>query len=103
DEAFSEVGGTRAAKAIFAGTYNPTAIFAANDLMAIGVMHACGERGLEIPRDVAVAGFDDISAARLVTPPLTTVAQFQQRMGARAAEILLARLKGDRPSAGTTE
>ena len=52
---------------------------------------------------MAVVGFDDISAARLVTPPLTTVAQFQDRMGARAAEILLARLKGSARSIGTTE
>jgi LacI family transcriptional regulator len=103
DEAFSEVGGTRAAEAILAGDYRPTAIFAANDLMAIGVMHALRERGIAIPGDVAVVGFDDISAARLVTPPLTTVAQFQDRMGARAAEILLARLRGDHPSVGTTE
>jgi LacI family transcriptional regulator len=103
DEAFSEVGGTRAVERILADGYRPTAMFAANDLMAIGVMQALRERGIDIPRDIAVVGFDDISAARLVTPPLSTVAQFQDRMGARAAEILLARLKGDRPSAGTTE
>jgi len=66
-------------------------------------MQALRERGVDVPREIAVVGFDDISAARLVTPPLTTVAQFQDRMGARAAEILLARLKGDRPAIGTTE
>ncbi len=96
DEAFS--GGRRARappRRSSLAAYNPTAIFAANDLMAIGVMQALRERGIDIPGDVAVAGFDDISAARLVTPPLTTVAQFQDRMGARAAEILLARLKGN--------
>jgi len=103
DEAFSEVGGTRAAEAILAGDYGPTAIFAANDLMAIGVMQALRDRQIGIPGDIAVVGFDDISAARLVTPPLTTVAQFQDRMGARAAEILLARLNGSTPSIGTTE
>jgi LacI family transcriptional regulator, galactose operon repressor len=54
--------------------------------MAIEVIQALRERGIEIPSDVAVAGFDDILAARLVTPPLTTVAQFQDRMSARAAE-----------------
>jgi LacI family transcriptional regulator len=100
---FSEVGGTRAAEQILAGSYNPTAIFAANDLMAIGVMQALRDRGIEIPKQIAVVGFDDISAARLVTPPLTTVAQFQDKMGARAAEILLARLKGDVSLKGTTE
>jgi LacI family transcriptional regulator len=50
---------------------------------------------------VAVAGFDDISAARLVTPPLTTVAQFQGDMGVKAAEILMERLAGSKPGAGT--
>lgn len=103
DDEFSEVGGIRAAEAILSGSYKPTAIFAANDLMAIGAMQALRERAIDIPRDIAVVGFDDISASRLVTPPLTTVAQFQDRMGARAAEILLARLKGDFPSVGTTE
>jgi len=101
DEAFSEVGGTRAAEKILDGGFAPTAIFAANDLMAIGVMQALRERGIEMPRDVAVVGFDDISAARLVTPPLTTVAQFQDKMGARAAKILLDRLNGKAPPGGT--
>jgi LacI family transcriptional regulator len=100
---FSEVGGTRAAEQLLAGPFKPTAIFAANDLMAIGVMQALRGRGIDIPDQIAVVGFDDISAARLVTPPLTTVAQFQDRMGARAAEILLARLNGSAPPVGTTE
>lgn len=103
DEAFSEVGGFRAAEAILSCDYKPTAIFAANDLMAIGVMQALRERRIDIPGEVAVVGFDDISVARLVTPPLTTVAQFQDKMGARAAEILLARLRGTNPLTGTTE
>ncbi len=103
DEEFSEVGGTRAAETMLGGEHPPTAIFAANDLMAIGVMQALRERGIDIPGEIAVVGFDDISAARLVTPPLTTVAQFQHNMGARAAEILLARLNGSAPVNGTTE
>src|SRR4030095_11030928 len=95
DEAFSAVGGTRAAEKMLADGYPATAICAPNDLRAIGVMQALRERGIDIPRDVAVVGFDDISAARLVTPPLTTVAQFQHPMGARAAEILLAQPHGN--------
>lgn len=101
DDEFSEIGGTRAAEAILASEFNPTAIFAANDLMAIGVMQALRERGIDIPRDIAVVGFDDISAAKLVTPPLTTVAQFQWQMGERAAEMLMARLQGARTGPGT--
>jgi LacI family transcriptional regulator, galactose operon repressor len=103
DDAFSEVGGSRAAEAILASDKRPSAIFAANDLMAIGVMKALVERGVAIPDDIAVVGFDDIPVARLVTPQLTTVAQFQDRIGARAAEILLARLEGRAPPTGTAE
>lgn len=98
---FNERAGMRAAESVLASGYAPTAIFAANDLMAIGVMQALRERGIDIPREIAVVGFDDISAARLVTPSLTTVAQFQADMGVRAAEIMMERLRGSRAGAGT--
>ncbi len=101
DEQFNEEGGLRAAWALLARKPRPTAIFAANDLMAIGAMQAIREAGLNVPGDLAVAGFDDIAAARLVSPGLTTVAQFQGDMGARAAEVLLARLRGEAPEGGT--
>lgn len=65
DEEFSEIGSTRAAEAMLASTFQPAAIFAANDLMAVGVMQALRERDIEIPREVAVVGFDDIPAALL--------------------------------------
>jgi LacI family transcriptional regulator len=103
DDQFNEEGGWRAAQALLARDPRPTAIFAANDLMAIGAMQAIREAGLNIPADVAVAGFDDIGAARLVSPGLTTVAQFQGEVGARAAEVLLSRLRGDAPEAGTAQ
>lgn len=102
DEAFSEEGGVRAATAILSGGFKPSAIFAANDLMAIGVMQALRDRNIDIPGEIAVVGFDDISAAKLVTPSLTTVAQFQYQMGVKAAQILMERLRGSTPSAGTT-
>jgi LacI family transcriptional regulator len=101
DDEFSEIGGTRAAEAILASDFRPTAIFAANDLMAIGVMQALRDRAIKIPGEIAVVGFDDISAAKLVTPPLTTVAQFQWKMGERAAETLMERLRGTRTGGGT--
>jgi LacI family transcriptional regulator len=101
DNEFSEVGGTRAAEAILGGDFKPSAIFAANDLMAIGVMQALRDRGIRIPEDIAVVGFDDISAAKLVTPTLTTVAQFQRQMGERAAQMLMDRLRGATTGAGT--
>ncbi|WP_188824318.1 LacI family DNA-binding transcriptional regulator [Brucella endophytica] len=81
----------------------PTAIIAANDLMAIGVMQGLVARGLRIPEDISVAGFDDILASALVTPALTTVAQFQDRLGARAAKILLERLANGRSDPGRAE
>lgn len=98
---FSEAGGLRAAETVLASGYDPTAIFAANDLMAIGVMQALRDRSVKIPDQIAVVGFDDISAAKLVTPPLTTVAQFQGRMGVKAAEILMERLRGLGAETGT--
>ncbi|OED01181.1 MULTISPECIES: LacI family DNA-binding transcriptional regulator [unclassified Rhizobium] len=101
DDEFSEMGGVRAAESILGGDFRPTAIFAANDLMAIGVMQSLRERGIRIPEDIAVVGFDDISAAKLVTPTLTTVAQFQWKMGERAAQTLMDRLRGEKTGAGT--
>ena len=99
---FNEEEGRRAAATLIARTEMPTAIFAANDLMAIGAMSALAERGLKVPNEIAVIGFDDISIARLVTPSLTTVSQFQQDIGIRAAETLLERLRGVRSPRGTS-
>ncbi|SJZ59507.1 LacI family DNA-binding transcriptional regulator [Consotaella salsifontis] len=100
DEAFSESGGYRAAERILVSDFEPTAIFAANDLMAIGVMQALRQHGLNVPGDVAVVGFDDIPPASLVSPALSTVSQFQDKLGEKAAAILLERLSGDRQGAG---
>ena len=94
DDAFTEEGGARAAVKLLDKGEKPTAIIAANDLMAIGVMHALMGRGLSIPDEIAVAGFDDIPAARLVSPSLTTVTQFQNSLGAQAAHALVERLNG---------
>ncbi len=78
----------------------PTAIFACNDLMAIGAMRAIGEAGLSIPDDIALVGFDDILLASYVIPPLTTVAQPTYEMGRIAGDLLLRRLgEPDRPPA----
>lgn len=71
----------------------PTAIFACNDLMAIGAMRAIGEAGLSIPQDIALVGFDDIVLASYVIPPLTTVAQPTYEMGRLAGELLLRRIQ----------
>lgn len=97
---FNEAGGYQAARELLRLSARPTAIFAANDLMAFGAMAAIREAGLRIPDDVAIVGFDDIPAARLVEPPLTTIAQYPERLGARAAELLLERLRAETQPAG---
>lgn len=75
-----------------AGAPLPHAVFCANDVVAIGCMEALAEAGWRVPQDISVAGFDDTLAARTVVPQLTSVRQPLREMGARAVEILLARL-----------
>lgn len=70
----------------------PTAVFAANDISAIGVVAVARELGLRIPEDLSIVGFDDIPDAANSTPPLTTVAQPLHELGERALQMLLALL-----------
>jgi DNA-binding LacI/PurR family transcriptional regulator len=72
-----------------------TAVFAGNDQMALGFIHACRESGLDVPGDVSVVGFDDLPEAAHFLPPLTTVRQNFAEIGRRAISILLAELRGD--------
>lgn len=76
----------------------PTAVFAANDLMALGVIHALGEGGLEVPQDVSVVGFDDIPGADHFTPALTTVRQDFEELGRQCIAILLEAMRGESDS-----
>lgn len=87
---FSEESGWRAAQSLLDASPRPTAIVAANDMMALGALRAARERGLVVPADISVAGFDDIPTARYVTPPLTTVRVDVESLGAHAATLLLA-------------
>ena len=83
----------------------PTAVFAASDMMAIGAMRAVHEAGLSVPRDISIVGFDDIAAAGMSRPSLTTVKQDMQAVGAAAVEALLGYLAEDgaeEPAAQTT-
>lgn len=75
-------------------TNPPTAIFALNDGMAIGVYHAAAQAGLQIPQDISVVGFDDYSIDRWLVPPLTTVRQPLGQMGAAAARMALELARG---------
>jgi len=72
----------------------PTAVFCANDLIALGALETAWQRGYHIPRDLSIVGFDDIDEARRATPPLTTVKGPPRRVGKLAAELLVERLKG---------
>jgi DNA-binding LacI/PurR family transcriptional regulator len=76
----------------------PTAIFALNDMQALGVYQAARDLGLHIPDDLSVVGFDDLPMAKWVTPPLTTVRQPLVRMGVTAARLLLRLAAGEHPS-----
>jgi LacI family transcriptional regulator len=88
DGGFTEVGGYAAALELLA-INRPTAIFAANDSMAIGALSALRESGVEVPEEIAVAGFDDIPLARYMDPPLSSVHVPICALGARAVELLL--------------
>jgi LacI family transcriptional regulator len=87
---FSEESGHRAGGALLALSPRPTAVFAANDAMAVGLLSALQEAGVRVPGDVAVVGFDDIPVVRFLTPPLSTVRVGIAELGALALERLLA-------------
>ncbi len=90
----TEAGGYVAMKELLTRSPLPRAVFAVNDMMALGALVAIREAGLRVPDDIAIAGFDDITVAKLANPPLTTVAQFPERLGRRATEMLFDRLAG---------
>ena len=87
---FTEASGYQATQNLLVAAVRPTAIFAANDSMAVGALSAVREAGLRVPEDVAVVGFDDIPIAAFVSPPLTTVRVSIATLGATAAERLFA-------------
>ena len=85
---FTQESGFRVGNQIAALTERPTAIFASNDMMAIGCLSALNEAGLRVPHDIALAGFDDIPMSRYVNPPLTTVRAQITELGALALDRL---------------
>jgi LacI family transcriptional regulator len=86
---FSEESGYRAGRRLLTLKPRPTAVFAANDSMAIGCLFALRAAGVRVPEDVALAGFDDIPIARYLTPPLSSVHVPIAELGMRAMERLL--------------
>jgi len=87
-------GGAAAMRRLLALPDPPQAVFCANDLMAFGVLDAAREAGLEVPGDLAVAGFDDIEAAAMAHPPLTTVSSPAYETGLLAGTLLKERMLG---------
>jgi len=90
---FKFAGGRHAATEILAVKPLPTAVVVANDLMALGAMHEFREAGLEIPGDISIVGFDDITFAALSEPPLTTVCSPRVEIGRKAIEALMSTIK----------
>jgi LacI family transcriptional regulator len=93
---FTRESGHAAASQLLSLAEPPTAIFALNDEMAVGAMQAAEERGLRLPADLSIVGFDDVEKAQIVRPALTTVRQPLAEMG-RMAESLLTRLLERQP------
>jgi len=97
--AFNFTAGMEAAQRFLdLGAERPTAVFAASDEMAIGFIKTVKDAGLEVPRDVSVAGFDGIEYSAIYDPALTTMIQPRTEMGRLGAENLVARMSGRQPA-----
>ena len=90
---FTSPAGHAAAQALLAGEQRPTAIFAGNDMIALGVLRAAAERQLQVPQQLSVVGFDDIEVSRYLHPALTTVGQCIGALGEQVAARLLERIR----------
>ena len=92
EHAYEIAEARRAASRLLASPNRPTAIACGNDVLAFGVLFECRARGVNVPRDISITGFDDLDLAANIDPPLTTIRVPAAEMGRRAAEYLLARL-----------
>ena len=88
------VHGYRAVERLFARASRPRALFAFNDLLAIGALQYCQERGIAVPGEVAIAGFDNLPQCRVTSPPLTSVAYPVQSIARLAVQNLVDRIEG---------
>lgn len=94
----NQAGGYACAQKLLQLLLSPTALFAANNLMTLGALHAIQEHGMRVPQDISVVSFSDMPWASLLQPPLTVIAQPDYELGQKAAELLLERLdKPDKP------
>jgi DNA-binding LacI/PurR family transcriptional regulator len=97
---FELAGGHWAMRQLLALAERPTAVFASNDILAVGALQAARETGLAIPGELSIIGMDDIYAAALTTPPLTTMAKSKYETGRWAAQFALERVEGHAPPTG---
>jgi DNA-binding LacI/PurR family transcriptional regulator len=95
---FTEEAGTKAAQQLLAERDLPTAVFAANDVVAAGLLGGFDRVGLDVPGDISIVGYDNISIAHLAHVSLTTIDQPREEMGRLALELLLDRIENRRPS-----
>jgi DNA-binding LacI/PurR family transcriptional regulator len=89
----SPEAGSQAVKELLALPEPPDAVFAVSDVLAVGVVHAALEAGLRVPEDLAVVGFDGIPFTRSLNPPLTTIEQPMNQLGARSVQLLLQKIR----------
>jgi LacI family transcriptional regulator len=87
-------GGEAALQRLLADPHPPTAIFCVNDITALGVLRGLRGRGLSVPEDIALVGYDDVEFAGLLATPLTSVRQPKYQLGRAAADLLLAEAAG---------
>jgi LacI family repressor for deo operon, udp, cdd, tsx, nupC, and nupG len=96
-------GAIDATRALLDHSNRPTAIFCANDEMAMGCVHAIKAAGLRVPEDLSVVGFDDVRYAQIFDPPLTTVRQPAEEIGRRVMQRLLLEIEAGRGPSAETE
>jgi LacI family transcriptional regulator len=100
---FSEESGYRAGRQLVSLSERPDAVFAANDMMAVGCLFALSEAGIEVPGEIALAGFDDVPIARFVSPPLTTVRIRIAELGELALERLVTAIEAGNTDKATRQ
>ncbi len=100
---WSMEAGYAAMQQLLSRTEHPTAVFVANDQMAAGAVYAIHDAGLDVPRDIAIVGFDNLELSRYTRPALTTINQPLQQLGETGAKIFLAQLEGQKISELTIE
>ncbi|PSW20669.1 LacI family DNA-binding transcriptional regulator [Photobacterium sanctipauli] len=89
-------GGEIAFNEVFAKGKLPTALFVCNDMMAMGVINTAHKKGISVPDDLSIVGYDDIKLAKYITPSLTTIHQSKHRLGQQAVDTLLDKIQNKR-------